>query len=97
MLVEFLVRGAAVDKDERMGLPVVLMPGPMHQAVAAGLDGHCELIRLWEETDPDGSRGRPRTAPSRSVSPFPTTTALGRRSATGTTRPSSRWPLTWTS
>ncbi|WP_427887999.1 2-hydroxyacid dehydrogenase [Kribbella sp. GL6] len=37
-----------------MGLPVVLMPGPMNDAVAAGLDGHCELIRLWEEPDPDG-------------------------------------------
>jgi lactate dehydrogenase-like 2-hydroxyacid dehydrogenase len=36
-----------------MGLPVVLMPGPMHPAVAAGLDGHCELIRLWEESDAD--------------------------------------------
>jgi len=36
-----------------VGLPVVLMPGPMHPAVAAGLEGHCELIRLWEETDPD--------------------------------------------
>ena len=36
-----------------MGLPVVLMPGPMHPAVAAGLEGHCELIRLWEETDRD--------------------------------------------
>lgn len=36
-----------------MGLPVVLMPGPMHPAVAAGLEGHCELIRLWEESDPD--------------------------------------------
>jgi lactate dehydrogenase-like 2-hydroxyacid dehydrogenase len=36
-----------------VGLPVVLMPGPMHPAVATGLEGHCELIRLWEETDPD--------------------------------------------
>ncbi|WP_432883419.1 2-hydroxyacid dehydrogenase [Kribbella sp. CA-245084] len=36
-----------------MGLPVVLMPGPMHQAVAEGLADHCELIRLWEESDPD--------------------------------------------
>lgn len=36
-----------------MGLPVVLMPGPMHPAVAEGLEGHCELIRLWEESDPD--------------------------------------------
>ena len=36
-----------------MGLPVVLMPGPMHPAVAQGLEGHCELIRLWEESDPD--------------------------------------------
>ncbi|MET9276139.1 2-hydroxyacid dehydrogenase [Kribbella sp. NPDC003557] len=36
-----------------MGLPVVLMPGPMNEAVTAGLDGHCELIRLWEESDPD--------------------------------------------
>jgi len=36
-----------------VGLPVVLMPGPMHPAVAAGLEGHCELIRLWEETDRD--------------------------------------------
>jgi lactate dehydrogenase-like 2-hydroxyacid dehydrogenase len=53
MLVEFLVRPATVDKDERMGLPVVLMPGPMNDAVAKGLDGHCELIRLWEESDPD--------------------------------------------
>jgi lactate dehydrogenase-like 2-hydroxyacid dehydrogenase len=51
--VEFLVRVALVVKDEGMGLPVVLMPGPMHEAVAAGLDGHCELIRLWEESDPD--------------------------------------------
>ncbi|MGY4767295.1 2-hydroxyacid dehydrogenase [Kribbella sp. CWNU-51] len=36
-----------------MGLPVVLMPGPMYPAVAQGLEGHCELIRLWEESDPD--------------------------------------------
>ena len=36
-----------------MGLPVVLMPGPMHPAVAEGLADHCELIRLWEESDPD--------------------------------------------
>ena len=36
-----------------MGLPVVLMPGPMNPAVAAGLDGVCELIRLWESPDPD--------------------------------------------
>jgi lactate dehydrogenase-like 2-hydroxyacid dehydrogenase len=36
-----------------VGLPVVLMPGPMHPAVAQGLEGHCELIRLWEESDPD--------------------------------------------
>lgn len=36
-----------------MGQPVVLMPGPMHPAVAAGLDDHCELIRLWEASDPD--------------------------------------------
>ncbi|MGW6279270.1 2-hydroxyacid dehydrogenase [Kribbella sp. NPDC055071] len=36
-----------------MGLPVVLMPGPMNPAVAAGLEGHCELIRLWEESNPD--------------------------------------------
>ena len=36
-----------------MGLPVVLMPGPMNQSVAAGLAGKCELIRLWEESDPD--------------------------------------------
>jgi len=36
-----------------VGLPVVLMPGPMHPAVAQGLEGHCELIRLWEEGDPD--------------------------------------------
>ncbi|MGZ0150405.1 2-hydroxyacid dehydrogenase [Kribbella sp. WER1] len=36
-----------------MELPVVLMPGPMNDTVAAGLDGHCELIRLWEESDPD--------------------------------------------
>jgi lactate dehydrogenase-like 2-hydroxyacid dehydrogenase len=36
-----------------MELPVVLMPGPMNEAVAEGLDGLCELIRLWEETDPD--------------------------------------------
>jgi lactate dehydrogenase-like 2-hydroxyacid dehydrogenase len=52
VLVRFLVRAAVVGKDEGMGLPVVLMPGPMHEAVAAGLDGHCELIRLWEESDP---------------------------------------------
>jgi lactate dehydrogenase-like 2-hydroxyacid dehydrogenase len=25
----------------------------MNPAVAAGLDGHCELIRLWEESNPD--------------------------------------------
>jgi lactate dehydrogenase-like 2-hydroxyacid dehydrogenase len=25
----------------------------MHPAVAQGLEGHCELIRLWEEIDPD--------------------------------------------
>lgn len=36
-----------------MGQPVVLMPGPMHPAVAEGLTDHCELIRLWEENDPD--------------------------------------------
>jgi lactate dehydrogenase-like 2-hydroxyacid dehydrogenase len=36
-----------------MGLPVVLMPGPMNPSVAPGLDGKCELIRLWEEADPD--------------------------------------------
>jgi len=36
-----------------MGRPVVLMPGPMHPAVAEGLADHCELIRLWEESDPD--------------------------------------------
>ncbi|GAA2840602.1 2-hydroxyacid dehydrogenase [Kribbella solani] len=43
-----------------MELPVVLMPGPMNAAVAAGLDGHCELIRLWEEPDPDGVLARRR-------------------------------------
>jgi lactate dehydrogenase-like 2-hydroxyacid dehydrogenase len=53
MLVRFLAWVLGVDEDEAMGLPVVLMPGPMHEAVAAGLDGHCELIRLWEEPDPD--------------------------------------------
>ena len=53
MLVGFLAPVAAVDKDEAMGLPVVLMPGPMNDAVAAGLEGQCELIRLWEESDPD--------------------------------------------
>ncbi|GAA0578771.1 2-hydroxyacid dehydrogenase [Kribbella sandramycini] len=36
-----------------MGQPVVLMPKPMHAAVAAGLSGHCELIKLWEASDPD--------------------------------------------
>ncbi|MFK4082807.1 2-hydroxyacid dehydrogenase [Kribbella sp. NPDC020789] len=36
-----------------MGQPVVLMPKPMHAAVAEGLSGHCGLIRLWEESDPD--------------------------------------------
>ncbi len=36
-----------------MGQPLVLMPKPMHAAVAEGLSGHCELIRLWEESDPD--------------------------------------------
>ncbi|GAB2634990.1 2-hydroxyacid dehydrogenase [Kribbella swartbergensis] len=36
-----------------MGLPVVLMPGPMNPAVAEGLDGKVELIRLWEEADPE--------------------------------------------
>jgi lactate dehydrogenase-like 2-hydroxyacid dehydrogenase len=36
-----------------VGQPVVLMPGPMHPAVAEGLADHCELIRLWEESDPD--------------------------------------------
>jgi lactate dehydrogenase-like 2-hydroxyacid dehydrogenase len=36
-----------------MGLPVVLMPGPMNRSVAEGLDGKVELIRLWEEADPD--------------------------------------------
>lgn len=36
-----------------MGQPVVLMPGRMHPAVAEGLEAHCELIRLWEESDPD--------------------------------------------
>ncbi|MEI8407394.1 MULTISPECIES: 2-hydroxyacid dehydrogenase [unclassified Kribbella] len=36
-----------------MGLPVVLMPGPMNRSVADGLDGKVELIRLWEEADPD--------------------------------------------
>ncbi|WP_433163097.1 2-hydroxyacid dehydrogenase [Kribbella sp. CA-247076] len=36
-----------------MGLPVVLMPGRMNPVVAEGLDGKVELIRLWEEADPD--------------------------------------------
>lgn len=36
-----------------MGLPVVLMPGPMNPVVAEGLDGKVELIRLWQEADPD--------------------------------------------
>ncbi|WP_350280506.1 2-hydroxyacid dehydrogenase [Kribbella sp. HUAS MG21] len=36
-----------------MGQPVVLIPGPMHPAVAAGLEAHCELIRLWQELDPE--------------------------------------------
>jgi lactate dehydrogenase-like 2-hydroxyacid dehydrogenase len=36
-----------------MGLPVVLMPGPMNPVVAEGLDGKVELIRLWESPDPD--------------------------------------------
>jgi lactate dehydrogenase-like 2-hydroxyacid dehydrogenase len=36
-----------------MGLPVVLMPGPMNPAVADGLEGKAELIRLWEEADPE--------------------------------------------
>jgi lactate dehydrogenase-like 2-hydroxyacid dehydrogenase len=36
-----------------MGLPVVLMPGPMTPVVAEGLDGKVELIRLWEEADPE--------------------------------------------
>jgi lactate dehydrogenase-like 2-hydroxyacid dehydrogenase len=36
-----------------MGLPVVLMPGPMNPVVAEGLDGKVELIRLWDEADPD--------------------------------------------
>jgi lactate dehydrogenase-like 2-hydroxyacid dehydrogenase len=36
-----------------MGLPVVLMPGPMNESVAEGLEGRAEVIRLWEEADPD--------------------------------------------
>ncbi|MFI6673367.1 2-hydroxyacid dehydrogenase [Kribbella sp. NPDC050470] len=36
-----------------MGLPVVLIPGPMNPVVAEGLDGKVELIRLWQEADPD--------------------------------------------
>jgi lactate dehydrogenase-like 2-hydroxyacid dehydrogenase len=36
-----------------VGLPVVLMPGPMNPAVAEGLDGVCELVRLWESPEPD--------------------------------------------
>jgi lactate dehydrogenase-like 2-hydroxyacid dehydrogenase len=37
----------------RSKLPVVLMPRPMNPAVADGLDGLCELIKLWEQSDPD--------------------------------------------
>jgi lactate dehydrogenase-like 2-hydroxyacid dehydrogenase len=36
-----------------MALPTVLMPGPMNRSVQAGLDGHFEVIRLWEADDPD--------------------------------------------
>jgi lactate dehydrogenase-like 2-hydroxyacid dehydrogenase len=53
MLGVALARATLVDKDEGMGLPVVLMPGPMHEAVTPGLEGRCELIRLWEESDPE--------------------------------------------
>ena len=57
VLVGFLVWAPGVDEDwgqgGDMGLPVVLMPGPMNPAVAEGLEGHCELIRLWEESNPD--------------------------------------------
>ena len=42
-----------IGEENPVGLPVVLMPGPMYPAVAQGLQGHCELIRLWEESDPD--------------------------------------------
>ena len=42
-----------IGEENPVGLPVVLMPGPMYPAVAQGLEGHCELIRLWEESDPD--------------------------------------------
>ena len=45
--------GNFVREGEPVGLPVVLMPVPMHEAVAKGLEGHCELIRLWEDSDPD--------------------------------------------
>ena len=42
-----------IGEENPVGLPVVLMPGPMYPAVAQGLEGHCDLIRLWEESDPD--------------------------------------------
>lgn len=38
-----------------MGQPVVLMPGPMHRSVEEGLAGRFEVIRLWEEEDPDAT------------------------------------------
>jgi lactate dehydrogenase-like 2-hydroxyacid dehydrogenase len=36
-----------------MARPSILMTAPMHPAVAAGLDQHFVLHRLWEQDDPD--------------------------------------------
>jgi lactate dehydrogenase-like 2-hydroxyacid dehydrogenase len=35
-----------------MTRPVVLMPGPMNDAVTSGLEERFEVLRLWESTDP---------------------------------------------
>jgi lactate dehydrogenase-like 2-hydroxyacid dehydrogenase len=48
-----------------MTAPVLLMPAPMHPAVAEGIDGRFEVLRLWEESDPGallGARGADVTA-----------------------------------
>lgn len=36
-----------------MSRPTVLMPGPMNETVLAGTAEHFDVIRLWEEDDPD--------------------------------------------
>jgi len=35
-----------------MTAPAILMPAPMHHSVAAGLEGHFSVHRLWEQDDP---------------------------------------------